>query len=150
MKWHLTTSSVISQSCSLFIKQTFGLHIKTMMGENNLDQSLTDHLLLFIQMLPSIFSFSRYNHHFNSRLEFNVTGALLSQNHRMVWVGRDLKDHLIPAPCHEQGHLPLHQVAQSPIQPGLGHCQGGGRHSFSGQPVPVPQHTHHKKFLLYN
>jgi len=22
-------------------------------------------------------------------------------------------------PCHEQGHLPLDQVAQSPIQPGL-------------------------------
>ena len=31
----------------------------------------------------------------------------------MVWVGRDLKDHLVPTPCHEQGHLPLDQVAQS-------------------------------------
>ncbi|CAM9495076.1 unnamed protein product, partial [Bubo scandiacus] len=38
--------------------------------------------------------------------------------------------------CHEQGHLPLAQVAQSPVQPGLEHCQGGGSHSFSGQPVP--------------
>jgi len=36
--------------------------------------------------------------------------------------------------CHEQGHLPLDQVAQSSIQPGLEHCQGGGIHSFSGQP----------------
>jgi len=39
-------------------------------------------------------------------------------------------------PCHEQGHLPLDQVAQSSIQPDLEHCQGGGSHSFSGQPVP--------------
>jgi len=44
-------------------------------------------------------------------------------------------------PCHGQGHLPLDQVAQSPIQPGLEHCQGGDSHSFSGQPVPVPHHT---------
>jgi len=48
-----------------------------------------------------------------------------SQNHRMVWVGMDLKDHLVPSPCHEQGHLPLDRVAQSSIQPGVGHCQGG-------------------------
>jgi len=54
-----------------------------------------------------------------------------SQNHRMVWVGRDLTYHLVPTPCHGQGHLPLDQVAQSPIQPGLDHCQGGGSHSFS-------------------
>jgi len=26
-------------------------------------------------------------------------------------------------PCHEQGHLPPAQGAQSPIQPGLEHCQ---------------------------
>ncbi|EOA97032.1 hypothetical protein Anapl_17450, partial [Anas platyrhynchos] len=56
----------------------------------------------------------------------------------MVWVGRDLKDHPVPPPCHGLGHLPLDQVAQSPIQPGLEHLQGWGTHSFSGQPVPVP------------
>jgi len=43
-------------------------------------------------------------------------------------------------PCHEQGHLPPDQVAQSSIQPGLEHCQAGGSHSFSGQPVPVFHH----------
>ncbi|KAK4822067.1 hypothetical protein QYF61_009328 [Mycteria americana] len=37
-----------------------------------------------------------------------------------------------------QGHLPLDQVAQSPIQPGLKHFQGGAIHNFSGQPVPAP------------
>lgn len=25
----------------------------------------------------------------------------------MVWVGRDLKGHLVPTPCNEQGHVPL-------------------------------------------
>lgn len=37
------------------------------------------------------------------------------QNHRMVWVGNDLKDHLVPTLCHVPGHLPLDQVAQSPV-----------------------------------
>jgi len=39
----------------------------------------------------------------------------------MVWVGRDLQRSSSPTPCHGQGHLPLDQVAQSPIQPGLEH-----------------------------
>ena len=60
-----------------------------------------------------------------------------SQNCGMVWVGRDLKDHLVPTPCHGQGHLPPDQVAQSPSKPGLEHFQGGDIHSFSGQPGPV-------------
>jgi len=57
------------------------------------------------------------------------------------------KDHLVPSPCREQGHLPLDQVAQSSIQPGLEHCQGGGSHSFSGQPVPVFHHPHGEEFF---
>jgi len=73
---------------------------------------------------------------------------LFSWSHRMVWVGRYLKDHLVPTPsCHGQGHLPPDQAAQSSIQPGLEHCQEGGSHSFSGQPVPVPHHHYSKKFL---
>jgi len=44
----------------------------------------------------------------------------------MVWVGRDLKDHLVPTPLTGgQGHLQLDQVGQSPIQTGLEHIQGG-------------------------
>jgi len=65
----------------------------------------------------------------------------------MVTVGRDLKDHLVPNPCHEQGHLPLDQVAQSSIQPGPEHCQGWGIHRFSGQPVLVFHHPHGEEFL---
>ena len=29
------------------------------------------------------------------------------------WVGRDLKAHPVPTPCHGQGHLPLDRVAPS-------------------------------------
>ena len=37
-----------------------------------------------------------------------------------------LKGHLVRIPCNEQGHLQLHQVAQSPVQPDLGRLQGTG------------------------
>ena len=37
----------------------------------------------------------------------------------MFWVGRNVTDHLVPIPCYGQGHRPLDQAAQSPIQPGL-------------------------------
>jgi len=43
----------------------------------------------------------------------------------MVWVGRDLEGRVVPTSCCRQGHLPLNQVAQSPIQPGLQCFQGG-------------------------
>ena len=48
-------------------------------------------------------------------------------------------------PCHEQGHLPpgcseLHPTWPEP-------CQGGGSHSFSGQPGPVFHHPHGEEFL---
>ncbi|KAM4646469.1 protein zwilch homolog isoform 1-T3 [Amazona ochrocephala] len=35
------------------------------------------------------------------------------QNHGMVWVGRDLKVHPVPAHCYRQGHLQLEQVSPS-------------------------------------
>jgi len=63
----------------------------------------------------------------------------------MVRVGRDLKDHLVPTFYHGKGLLPLDQVAQSHIQPSLEHFQGGGIHTFSGQPVPVP----HQSYNIY-
>lgn len=59
----------------------------------------------------------------------------------MVWIGRDLKDHKAPTPqCYRQGHLPLEQVAHSPIQLGLEHLQGWGVQNLSGQPVAAPYH----------
>ena len=52
-----------------------------------------------------------------------------------------------PPPCQGQRHLPLEQVAPSPVQPGLEHRQTRGNHSFSGQPVPAPQHPHREEIL---
>lgn len=47
-----------------------------------------------------------------------------SWDNRMVWIGKELKDHLVPTPCHGLGHLSLSQVDQSPIQhPGMWHPQ---------------------------
>ena len=65
-------------------------------------------------------------------------------NHRMVRVAKII---WFQTPGHEQGHLPPAQGAQSSIQPGLEHCQGGGSHSFSGQPGPGPHHPHGEEFL---
>jgi len=59
-----------------------------------------------------------------------------------------LKIILFQPPCHGQGHLPLHQVAQSPVQAGLEHIQRVGMHSFAGQPLPVPPHPHTEEFFL--
>jgi len=76
----------------------------------------------------------------------------LSQNHRIVeWFGLEgtLKIIWFQPLCHGQGHLQLDQAAQSPLQPGLEHFQGGGSHSFSGQPVPVPHHPHSEEFPSY-
>jgi len=57
--------------------------------------------------------------------------------------------HLAQPPCSEQGHLQLHQVAQSLIQPDLACFQGWGTYHLSGKPVPVFHHRHCKKFLPY-
>ena len=38
-------------------------------------------------------------------------------NHRVVGVRRVLTDHLVPTPCHRQGHLSPDQVPLRPIQP---------------------------------
>jgi len=49
-------------------------------------------------------------------------------------------------PCHGQGHLPLDQVGQSPIQPGLKQFQGWGIASIAGKKLQncsqCSQNTH--------
>ena len=74
----------------------------------------------------------------------------LPGNHRIIeWLEGIFKDHLVQAPCHGQGYLPLDQVAQSLIQPHLEHFQGEGIHNFSGQPGPVSHHPRRNEFLPY-
>ena len=72
------------------------------------------------------------------------------RNHRIIeWFGLEgtLKIIWFQPPCHQQGHLPPDQVAQSSVQPGLEPCQGGGSHSCSGQPGPGFHHPHREEFL---
>lgn len=42
----------------------------------------------------------------------------------------DLKDHLVPTPCHGQEHFPLDQIAQGLTQPGFEDFQGWGIHEL--------------------
>lgn len=42
-----------------------------------------------------------------------------SKNHRLVWVGRNIKHHPVPSPCHGYNCHSLDQAAQGLIWPGL-------------------------------
>ena len=67
----------------------------------------------------------------------------------MVSVRRDLIDHLIPTSLSWAGTPSTRPGCSKPIQPGFDHFQGGGIHSFSGWPAPVPHHPHSKECLPY-
>ena len=71
---------------------------------------------------------------------FNYSN-FVSNRYIIEWFGLDETFNIIwfQHPCYQQGHLPLDQVVQSPIQPGLGH--------LTGRLVPVSRHLHSKKFL---
>ena len=68
--------------------------------------------------------------------------------HRTVCVAKKLIDHLVALPCHGQGHLPLDQVAQRPIQPGLEHFQRGASTAFLGNLFQCPTAPIMKIFFL--
>jgi len=82
--------------------------------------------------------------------EKNRSMVTVLRNHRIIeWFGLEgtLKIIWFQRPCHKQGPLSPAQGAQSPVQPGLEPCQGGGSHSFSGQPGPGPHHPHGEELL---
>ena len=60
-----------------------------------------------------------------------------SQNHRMLWVGRDLCGSSSPTPLLKQGQL--QQAAQELVQVGLEYLQRR-LHNLPGKPVPVLHH----------
>ena len=62
----------------------------------------------------------------------------MSQNHRIVGVGRDLCGSSSPTPPPKQGHL--QQAAQDLVQAGLEYLQRRRLHNLTGQPVPVLRH----------
>lgn len=62
---------------------------------------------------------------------------LLHKIKEYFWLEENSKTIKIQLPCHDQGHFPLNQLGQDPLQPGLKYFQRWGIHTFSGQPVPV-------------
>jgi len=69
----------------------------------------------------------------------------LSQNHRMVGVGRDLCGSSSPTLLPKQGHL--QQAAQHLVQPSLEYLQRRRLHNLPGQPVPVLRHPQREEVL---
>ena len=69
----------------------------------------------------------------------------LSQNHRMVGVGRDLCGSCSPTLLPKQGHL--QQAAQDLVQVGLEYLQRRRLHSLPGQPGPGLHHPQREEVL---
>jgi len=65
----------------------------------------------------------------------------------MVYVGRDVKNHLFPNSLARAGTTATGLVAEKSIQPDLQHIQEWGIQSFSCQSVSVPHHPHSEEFL---
>jgi len=89
---------------------------------------------------------------FKSMKAHHIDDERINKNHRFLesqnglgWKGPLRSSSTTP--CYRQGPLPLDQVAQRPILPGLEHLQGWVTHSFSWQPVPVPYHPLRKEFI---
>ena len=61
----------------------------------------------------------------------------LSQNHRMLGIGRDLCGSSSPTLLPKQGHL--QQAAEDLVQADLEYLQRRRLHNLPGQPVPVPR-----------
>ena len=69
----------------------------------------------------------------------------ISQNHRMVGVGRDLCGSSSPTLLPKQGHL--QQAAEDLVQAGLEYLQRRRLHNLPGQPVPGLRHPQREEVL---
>jgi len=86
--------------------------------------------------------------HFLFPLHLNFSSKVFHRITECFLLEGTFRGHLAQPPCSEHGYLPLDQVAQSPIQPGLERSQGWGLHCLSGQSVPVFHHSYGKNFYL--
>jgi len=91
-----------------------------------------------------ILTLKKLNQAFGNMKSELIHRIMESQNKIIEWFGLEGTLNL---PYHGQGHLPPDHIAQSPVQLGLEPCQGGGSHSFSGQPGPGPHHPQGREFL---
>ena len=69
----------------------------------------------------------------------------ITQNHRMVGVGRDLCGSSSPTLLPKKGHL--QQAAQDLVQAGLEYLQRRRLHNLPGQPVPGLRHPQREEVL---
>ena len=69
----------------------------------------------------------------------------ITQNHRIVGVGRDLCGSSSSTPLPKQGHL--QQAAQDHVQEGFEDLQRRRLHNFPGQPVPGLCHPQREAVL---
>jgi len=75
--------------------------------------------------------------------------SVSGEDHRLAWIEKDLKDHLVSSPPHNgQCCHPLDQADHSHIQPGLEYLQGWGIHNLLGQSVPMHHHPLSEKIAL--
>lgn len=80
------------------------------------------------------------------RLDFTVPASMktvlliFSQNHRMVWDGKDIRKHLVPAAVRGAVTLSTKPGSQSSVKLSLVPLQRWIIHTFYGQPLPVPYH----------
>jgi len=79
------------------------------------------------------------------RRQFLVALHRITQNHRMVGVGRDLCGSSSPTPLSKEGHL--QRAAQDLVQAGLEYLQRRRLHDLPGQPVPVLHHPQTEEVL---
>lgn len=103
-------------------------------------------------VLIEIISYKIQSHRHTERLRLQEPQILSSSNpfafhdlcNQAVWVGRDLYVHLVPTPCCRQRLLPLYQVAQNSLLPGLEYFQG------KAYTVWLLGLKHAKKNVIYN
>lgn len=73
----------------------------------------------------------------------NIMWSFFLNNHKISWVGRNLKRPPIPTPCNK--YLQLDQITLNPTQTDLEYFHGWGIHHLSVQPIPAFHHPLCKK-----
>ena len=80
-------------------------------------------------------------------ITISLANVLISQNHRMLGIGRDLCGSSSSTTLPKQGHL--QQAAQDLHQAGLESIQRRRLRNLPGQPVPVLRHPQREEALSH-
>lgn len=85
------------------------------LGKTSIATSLSWRTTAAVQCISCQQQVKGFGRHWSGQLR---QGHLQSQNHSVVWVGKDLKDHLVQAPFHVQGHRAPSNLALSSARDG--------------------------------